>query len=128
MAKSIGIAIVETGARYLVGIRGPDGPLPGYAEFPGGKCEPGEDPGDCAVRECREETGLAVRVERLLRRERFVYPHGEVDLHFFLCTPIDHRAVLPDHQGYTWRAREELSQLKFPEANRPVIEFLCRDC
>ena len=52
--KRIGIAVVEHAGRYLVGIRGPDVPLAGYAEFPGGKCLPNESPEDCAVRECRD--------------------------------------------------------------------------
>eukprot|EP00913_Durusdinium_trenchii_P035339 g33069.t1 len=54
----IGIAVVEHAGQYLVGVRGDDGPLPGKAEFPGGKCRAGEMPRDCAVRECLEETGL----------------------------------------------------------------------
>ena len=34
----VGIAVVEHNKRYLVGVRGPTGPLAGYDEFPGGKC------------------------------------------------------------------------------------------
>ena len=124
MAKSIGVAIVRHAGRYLAGFRGPNVPLAGYAEFPGGKCEPGESPGDCAVRECREETGLAIHVERLLRQEQFTYPHGEVDLHFFHCAPNDQETIAADHQGYSWYTAHELSQMKFPEANQPVIDLL----
>ena len=51
--KRIGIAVVEHEGRYLVGTRGPDGPLAGYAEFPGGKCLPDELPEMCAIRECQ---------------------------------------------------------------------------
>ena len=66
--KRIGIAVVEQAGHYLVGLRGPDVPLAGYAEFPGGKCLPNESPEDGAVRECREESGLLVTVDRLLLR------------------------------------------------------------
>lgn len=34
--------------------------------IPGGHCQPGENPIDTAVRECREETGYLVRVENLI--------------------------------------------------------------
>ena len=34
----VGIAVVEHANQYLVGVRGPIGPLAGYDEFPGGKC------------------------------------------------------------------------------------------
>ena len=57
----IGIAVVESNGKFLIGVRSPDGPLPGFHEFPGGKLHPGETPEACAVRECLEETGLDVR-------------------------------------------------------------------
>ena len=49
--KKIGIAIVEFANRYLVGTRQAGQDLSGLAEFPGGKCELGESPEDCAARE-----------------------------------------------------------------------------
>lgn len=111
--------------RYLVGVRGDDGPLPGLAEFPGGKCQPDESPAACAVRECREETGLAVVPVRLLLRQQFEYPHGAVDLHFWLCEPADPQAVADDHAGFRWVGRGELRSLPFPEGNRELLALLC---
>ena len=49
--KQVGIAVVEHAGRYLVGVRGPDVPLAGFAEFPGGKFLINESPFDCAIRE-----------------------------------------------------------------------------
>ena len=43
LATRIGIAVVESAGRILVGQRAADVPLPGLAEFPGGKCESDED-------------------------------------------------------------------------------------
>ena len=51
----VGIAVVEHDRKYLVGVRGPTGPLAGYDEFPGGKCIGYETAAACAVRECMEE-------------------------------------------------------------------------
>ena len=122
--KRIGIAIVENGGRFLVGIRGPDVPLPGYAEFPGGKCLPDETALDCAVRECQEETGLAVSPQKLLDQIEFEYPHGKVDLHFVLCHPVRLAVVREQHEGFHWASLEQLKTMKFPEANAGVIELL----
>lgn len=122
--KTIGIAVVRHQGKYLIGFRGPDQPLAGYAEFPGGKCEPGEEPAACTVRECQEETGLAVHAIRLLLRRQHSYPHGDVDLHFYLCQPVDVDAVRHNHQNYEWRTLAEMSALKFPEANQPLLELL----
>jgi 8-oxo-dGTP diphosphatase len=122
--ERVAIAVVEHERRYLVGTRGPDQPLSGRAEFPGGRCLPGEGGGACAVRECREETGLAVTAVRLLHQGRHAYPHGTLDLEFWLCR------LEPGERGdrsggrFEWVPAEALKALDFPEANRPVLEIL----
>ena len=125
-AVPIGVAVVEHRGRYLVGFRSEDGPLPGFAEFPGGKCRPGETTGVCACRECLEETGLEVFAVDLLMHRTFKYPHGTFDLHFWLCRPTARALVLDNQRGYRWVPGPELSSLKFPEANAPLIEHLAR--
>lgn len=122
--KRIGIAVVEHADHYLVGIRGPDVPLAGYAEFPGGKCLDSESPEDCAVRECHEESGLVVTIDRLLLRREHSYAHATVDLHFVLCHPADVSSVSDDHHSFRWIPREQLASLKFPEANEPLVQML----
>jgi 8-oxo-dGTP diphosphatase len=122
----IGIAVVEHQGRYLVGTRVPGSPLEGYAEFPGGKCLPGETAGVCACRECFEETGLRVRTVDLLMQRTFTYPHGMVLLHFWLCRPLKAEDVETVHQGYRWVPAAELATLRFPEGNEPLIEVLTR--
>lgn len=122
----IGIAVVEHLGCYLVGIRGDNGPLPGYAEFPGGKCRPGETPCECAVRECLEETGLAVTAGKLLLNRTFRYPHGHVDLHFWQCHLQQTEDLGRIDNGFRWMPAAELASQKFPEANGPLIELLSR--
>lgn len=122
--KRIGIAIVEQDGHYLIGTRGPDVPLAGYAEFPGGKCGQGEAPEDCAVRECMEETGLSVVVERLLMRREHAYSHATVDLHFYLCHPSPEVSLTGKPQGFRWVPANDLAALPFPEANFDVVSLL----
>ncbi len=122
--KPIGVAVVEYQGRYLVGIRGEDVPLAGYAEFPGGKCLPNERPADCACRECLEESGLKVTPVRLLLNAAFQYDHGTVDLHFWLCHPRHPENVANDHQGFRWVAPADLKDYRFPEGNLRLIELL----
>lgn len=76
------------------------------------------------MRECREETGLEVRAEKQLDQITFEYPHGDVELHFWLCRPVNTAGVSKDHQGYRWVPRAELSSQRFPEANRSVVSRL----
>lgn len=119
----VAVAVVESGGCYLVGVRGPDSPLPGYHEFPGGKLNHGESPAAAAVRECLEETGLTVVAGETLYVGTHEYSHGRVEVTFILCTPVAHDR--PAALGrFEWRASAELSGLKFPEANAPVIALL----
>jgi 8-oxo-dGTP diphosphatase len=122
--EHVGIAVVEHERHYLVGTRGPDQPLPGRAEFPGGRCLPGEGGDACAVRECREETGLAITAVRLLHQSRHTYPHGTLDLEFWLCRLEADETANRCGGGFGWVPAKALNSLEFPEANRPVLEIL----
>ena len=121
-AVQIGIAVVEFEGCYLVGYRGSGQVLAGKAEFPGGKCESGESPEACAVRECQEETGLVVSAEQQLQQVVFEYDHGTVALHFWLCHPVEPECE-PGGE-FRWIAAEKLRDLPFPEGNSSVLELL----
>jgi 8-oxo-dGTP diphosphatase len=123
-AVDVAIGVVRRGDAFLVGLRGPDSPLPGLAEFPGGKCAPDEPPEVCVVRECLEETGLRVAVVRLRQTTRHAYPHGELRMFIFDCEPLDDA---PPRLPFIWRQRAELALLPFPEANATVIRELLRE-
>lgn len=125
-SQPIGVAVVEYQGQYLVGIRGTEGPLAGYAEFPGGKCLANERPADCACRECLEESGLAVVPVKLLLNAAFEYSHGTVDLHFWLCQPADVTTVAGEHRGFRWVAPAGFSNYRFPEGNLRLIELLMK--
>lgn len=123
-ATRIGVAVVEHEGRFLVGTRDDDGPLPGFAEFPGGKCNESESPEACAVRECHEETGLVVRAEELLHRVTHQYDHGELEIHFWRCDVVNRDPASPA-APFCWVARSELQTLAFPPANDTVIALIC---
>jgi 8-oxo-dGTP diphosphatase len=77
-----------------------------YWLLPGGGQEPGETEEECVKREMREETGLEVRVERLLCR----YPsHSPSAVYRFyntyLCTPLSGEArpgYEPEPEASAW--------------------------
>lgn len=122
--KRIGIAIVLRGSDVLVGVRGPGTVLEGMHEFPGGKCEPGETPAACAIRECFEETGLRVDVTETIQTTRFSYPHGDVELSFFLCRLLDDHQDREPQGNFRWIPVRELSRCQFPEGNRDALARL----
>ena len=117
--RPIGIAVVERDDSFLVGVRPAGKPLAGFAEFPGGKCEPGETPAACAARECAEETGLSVEPVRLIDAIAWDYPQGAVVLHFVLCRPLS--AASEPNLPFRWVDRRELAALRFPDANVELV-------
>ena len=123
----VGIALVRRGNRYLVRRRPAGTVYAGYWEFPGGKCEPGEDPAAATERECREEIGLRVLVGALRRTISYRYAHGLVELFFFNCRTEDAGAEPPGCTGFCWVPADELRTLQFPEANEIILEELARE-
>ena len=122
---AVAIAVVQQNGRFLVGVRPAGVPLAGLAEFPGGKVNLGESPEAAAVRECREETGLAVEVVDKYFFANHRYEHGLLEIHFFRCQPIRAgSAELLPRPPFRWITAEELEHLEFPAANAPLTQQL----
>ncbi|MCP4191871.1 MAG: (deoxy)nucleoside triphosphate pyrophosphohydrolase [Planctomycetaceae bacterium] len=129
-ATQIAVAVVEHADHFLIGLRPAGVALAGYWEFPGGKIHTDESPEQAAIRECREETGLDVKIIEHLPSVHHQYPHASVQLHFFRCAPLP--AKNPSHKPpspvapFRWVARSELNRYSFPEANSELIQHLSR--
>jgi len=63
--KVAAAVLVEEGSRVLL-VRRANEPFRGLWTLPAGFVNGGENPAEAAVRECLEETGLSVRVKRVL--------------------------------------------------------------
>lgn len=81
---AVGVLIRPDGA-VLLGSRPEGKPFAGYWEFPGGKLEPGETPGEALEREMREELDLALGETTPWLVRTVSYPHALVRLHFRRC-------------------------------------------
>ncbi len=113
----IGAAVLVRQGKVLILQRRQDaGILPGDWEFPEGKKELGETIQEAVQRECREETGLEIKLGKVID----VFEYG-VDSHHVVrdCTQInylcidqhpDQAVVLSDeHQAYRWIGPTELA-------------------
>lgn len=121
----IAIAIVERGGMVLIGRRPLDVPLGGFWEFPGGKVRPGETLEEAAVRECREETGLGVRLGPKYLSVGHRYAHGQLELHFFAAAPLDPSQT--PAEPFCWVHLAELGAYRFPPANAEILARLLGD-
>jgi mutator protein MutT len=85
---AVAIAVLEHNGKFLVGVRPPGVPLAGLAEFPGGKIDLGETPEAAAIRECREETGLASKSLASISRRCINTSTACSKFIFFVATPL----------------------------------------
>ncbi len=119
----VAAAVVERDGTFLVTRRLAGTHLAGRWEFPGGKQLPGESLEKCLVREIREELACLVDVGHCLVSTRHDYPERRVTLHFFACRLLG-EPVPQDGQAMRWVARQDLSELDLPEADRELVELL----
>ena len=130
----VGVGAVIVEADRVLLIRRGTAPLLGEWSLPGGVLECGETLRDGAVREAREETGLAVEpgemlgvYERVIRDEE-----GRVRYHYvlidFLCRPVEGDLKAgSDAADVRWFTRDELPALDLAfDANDVVLKGLAR--
>jgi len=118
-------AVIERDDRFLVTRRQPGVHLEGYWEFPGGKCENGEDHAACLARELREELAVDVSVGDELLATTHAYPDRSVELHFIRCE-LGGEPAPQIGQEMRWVARVDLPRLRFPPADSELIRLLTR--
>jgi mutator protein MutT len=121
----IAIALVWRDGRVLVTRRREDAEhLPGLWEFPGGKCEDGESPRDCAIRETREETGLEVEIVAERPSVHHAYVQRRVQLYPFDCCVAGGSESALQQTEMHWLLPSELNPELFPAANASLIQSL----
>ncbi|MET1254091.1 8-oxo-dGTP diphosphatase MutT [Aliikangiella maris] len=99
----------------------------GYWEFPGGKIENQETPESALIRELKEELNIQVQQMSEYMQLNFQYPEKTVALSFFLVESFIGIPRGMENQPVQWVSIDKLVQLRFPEANLPVIKKLLVD-
>ena len=118
-------AVIRENGKVLVSSRPPGKAAAGKWEFPGGKTEPGETPGECIVREMREELGVEVIPLDTIFDIVHVYPGGAVHLNFIRCLRKDgSEPKAKEGQEFRWVPVSELCGMDFMEADLPLCALL----
>ncbi len=118
-------AIIEHEGKVLICRRRADQPHALKWEFPGGKIEDGESPGDAVIRELREELGIEAQPGRELQRYEFAYPGKSPILLIF----IEVAAWTGDVQNLifdsmVWAEKPQLRDFDFLEGDTPFLASL----
>lgn len=96
----------------------------GLWEYPGGKLEPGESVEQALARELDEELGIRVHAARPLIRIPHDYADRRVLLDVWRVSDWSGEPAGREGQAIRWAAVEELAQVDFPAANRPITTAL----
>jgi 8-oxo-dGTP diphosphatase len=118
-------AILEQDGRILIGQRTPEQSHPLKWEFPGGKVEAGETPGQALVRELDEELGIQTQEWVEIMRYQFAYPgRPPIELIFFRVE--GHAGEIRNRifHDLRWEPRENLRQFDFVEGDRDFLRSL----
>lgn len=93
-------------------------------EFVGGKVERGETKEAALIRECQEELGITLAIERWVMDVVHPYPDITVKLTLFVAT-IEHGVLqLLEHQAMQWVRPSELVEYDFCPADAEMIAML----
>jgi len=115
----VGAAILRDG-RLLAARRSAPPDVAGRWELPGGKVDEGETEVAALVRECREELGVEVEPGDPLGPETRL--KDDYVLRVRLATLRDGEpAPLEDHDALRWLGPEELEEVDWLEADRPLV-------
>lgn len=105
----VALTVVRDGDRYLLVEE-----HTGLWSIPGGRADPGEHLTDAAVRECREESGVEIALESILRFEQTpMGPFARVRA-FFLARPVGGalKTISDEHsRRAAWFTRKEIDAL-----------------
>ena len=96
----------------------------GLWEFPGGKSEPGEQPGDVLRRELAEELGVEVLEARPLITVEHDYGDRLVILDVWQVLGWRGRVHGREGQTIEWVPPARLGERQFPPADEPVISAI----
>ncbi len=114
-------AIIRKAGKVLICQRPADKACGLLWEFPGGKIEPGESGEECIVRECQEELGVTLRVERELTDVVYEYPQRTVHLHFYICDIVEGIPDKKEHNDIVWIEPVDISKYEFCPADAKML-------
>lgn len=128
----VALALIDSAGRVLMQRRPERSAHGGLWEFPGGKIEPGEGPGEALVREIAEELGLILREDDLIpvsfaasSPDNGAKPGARpVLLLLYACRRWQGNPVPEPGAAVQWAAPEAISALPMPPLDVPLAAAL----
>jgi 8-oxo-dGTP diphosphatase len=123
--KRVVAALIQKNGKVLVCQRTRHQTMPLKWEFPGGKIEEKEQPGDALRRELEEELGIVATIGDEVKRIRHKYPnHTMVELRFFIVREYEGEIENRIFRDIQWAAPKDLPKYDFLEADLTLVRDL----
>jgi 8-oxo-dGTP diphosphatase len=122
--KKVTAAIIIDDGKILIAQRSADTTLPLKWEFPGGKVEDGETPGECLSREILEELDLIVSIEDFFASSIYKYEFGEIELLAYFAKILSGDLYLNVHIDHKWVFPKDLNLFDFAPADIEIVQKL----
>lgn len=119
-----GIIFNDDQSQILLSLRKPEQHQGDCWEFPGGKIESSESIKQALLRELDEELGIQVTQCEPYCQIEHEYVEKCVHLHFWQIFGFDGKPRGRENQQLDWFVLAALAELKFPDANKPVVARL----
>ncbi len=100
------------------------GDFKGFWEFPGGKMEVGETPGQALIREIKEELDVEIEVGDLIDTVEYDYPQFHLTMHCFICSILAGNVVLKEHDAGKWLTKDTLHSVEWLPADEGLLEII----
>jgi 8-oxo-dGTP diphosphatase len=121
MQHVVGAAILR-GGRVLAARRTSPPAAAGRWEFPGGKVEPEESPGDALVREIAEELGCVIEVTGWLNAEVMIGTTHSLTVATAQIVTGDPQPT--EHDALRWLGAEQLDEVDWLDSDLPFLSQL----
>lgn len=111
-------------ARFLIAQRQKGKHLEDFWEFPGGKLEPDEEPGQGLKREIAEEIGISIVSATPCIRVYYRYPERNVLLDTWNVDDYRGEVEPREQQALRWISIDEIGDYRFPPADVPILDLI----
>lgn len=114
-------AIIKKGNKIFATQRGYGEFKDGW-EFPGGKVEEGETPGQALAREIKEELDTEIKVNDLIDTVEYDYPNFHLSMDCFWCEIISGHLDLLEAEDARWLTKDTLYSVDWLPADITLID------
>jgi 8-oxo-dGTP diphosphatase len=122
----VAAGVIIANNKVLLSLRHPEAHQGNKWEFPGGKLEQQESAEQALIRELKEELAIEVSAPQKLLAVEHQYSDKKVLIEVFIVEQFLGKPQGLEGQQIAWFTVDQLSELKFPDANYPILKAVSK--